>query len=111
MNKLYFNRLEIEREEDWQKISSEIPYLSFPSHWKVKIIPPSGGALARFLILKDNTKPNGESLSVYLDWFSRLGCMKNPYWELYPDSDGDCSRFALEETEALIAAIKEVKGE
>jgi hypothetical protein len=81
------------------KWTKEIPYISFPPDWKVKIIPPFGGAVIRFLIEK-----NGIIVSVYLDCYDNLGCHGAPYWEVYP-YDGDIYRCDMEDTKSLISAI------
>jgi hypothetical protein len=81
-----------------------IPPLEFPSTWKIKMVPPFGGALARFCVVTEFGK-----VSVYLDAYDQLGCMDNkPYWEIYPGSNeyGDPDRFQMNETTELIDGIK-----
>ena len=51
------------------KWSSQIPYISFPLEWQVKVIPPYGGAVIRFLIMQGAAK-----VSVYLDCYDNIGC-------------------------------------
>lgn len=91
--------------EEWREWAEQLPSLSFP--FPVRIVPPYAGALIRFW-----AGPNGE-VSVYLDAFEKLGHMGEPYWELYPNEEGDTERFLLSETSALIARIeallKEIK--
>lgn len=94
---------------EWRKWALEIPYIQFPSHWQVKVIPPFGSAVVRFGV----KFPNKEGyLSVYLDCYSYLGyCVDNsgeplPYWEIYPADGGDCARFPMERTDELIKAIE-----
>lgn len=95
-------RNEVEQEEDWDELQKLIPFLQFENHWKVKIIPPFHGAIARFTI------ENGDQyVSVYLDWFNRLAYMSGPYWEVYSRKTGECERFLLNETEQLMAYIKQ----
>lgn len=84
-----------------RKWSQMIPYLQFPNDWLVKIIPPFGGATIRFLVKKDIA-----SVSIYLDCYSNLGCMDEPYWEIYPYED-DTFRCPLNESETLLNAIKQ----
>lgn len=79
---------------------SEIPWISFPSDWKVQIIPPFCGAIARFRV----ELPDGRTKSIYLDYFDRLGSFGQPYWECYP-CDGDTFRCAMDETDELLKAI------
>ncbi len=99
---LEMQRLKIESQEKWREICKEIPSLNFKKEWNVKIIPPFGGALARFWIgYKENY------VSVYLDWYGRLGCVEEPYWELYPWED-DVKRYYLTETEELLKDIETV---
>lgn len=88
------------------KRAEDIPFISFPKHWEVKLIPPYGLAAIRFLVrLKD--KPS-QVMSVYFDTHDKLGCMGKPYWEIHPDINGDCSRFTIDETDKLISTIEDV---
>ena len=96
-------RSKIEQAEGWRELVRTLPYLSFPANCEVKILPPTGGALMRFLIrLKANPD---KTISVYFDQFSRLGCMAEPYWEMYPNKDEDTSRYYQGEEEGLMAEI------
>lgn len=99
---LEMQRYTIESKEKWREIIKDIPKLKFKSEWEVKVIPPFGGALARFTV-----DYNGNHVSVYLDWYGRLGCVEEPYWELYP-IDGDTRRYYLNETEELLKDIETV---
>jgi hypothetical protein len=91
----------IEREYEWDKWRKEIPDIKFPSDWKVKIIPPFGGAVIRFLVSKGS-----KTVSVYLDCYGELGAMDKPYWEIYPDKDGYNSRFYINEVDEFMQEIK-----
>lgn len=94
---------EMENKFEWRKWMVEIPYISFPSELKIKIIPPFAGAVVRFhAALKD--KPD-HFVSIYLDCYDILGWVGQPYWELYPDSDGDTFRCAMKDTDELLQAI------
>jgi hypothetical protein len=94
-------RAHVEENENWRDIMYKIPFIPFPPKWQIKPIPPFGGAVARFRV----KLPNGKEKSVYLDWFDRLGCYGEPYWEVYP-VDGDVGRCPVEDTESLIQLIK-----
>ncbi len=85
----------------WMK---ELPYLSFPSDWKVKIIPPFVGAVIRFKIRKETT-PVGYNVSVYFDGYDNLGCVLKPYWEVYP-ANGDTARFPLGQEAEMLKQIE-----
>ena len=95
-------RYEVECQEKWKEIISQIPSLKFKKKWEVIIIPPFAGAVARFLIAK-----KGEHIcSVYLDWYKRLGfCGGEPYYEIYPNLEGDTSRYTLNQTDELLKEI------
>jgi len=68
-----------------------LPAMKFPQDMTVQPLTPFGGAIVRFFL-------NG--YSVYLDCFSKLGCMEYPYWEVY---DGeDCHRFKMEDWQEMI---------
>jgi hypothetical protein len=91
----------IEEEYEWAKWASEIPYIKFPSSWEIKVIPPFGRAVSRFLVKKGNA-----SVSVYLDCYNALGSYGSPYWEIYPHDD-DVYRCGMKEVGSLLKAIKE----
>jgi hypothetical protein len=95
------NRYEVEDSEEWRKWCEEIPELKFPTGWRVKIIPPFGGAIARFRVFKGK-----KDVSVYLDCYDRLGCFGEPYWEIYPYEE-DVHRVPMKNVDELISAITE----
>jgi len=92
-------RHEIEASEEWRKWIEQIPALQFKPEWCVKVIPPFGGAMARFWI------DCGEAhCSVYLDCHEAIGYYGSPYWEVYP-VDGDVGRVAIHDAAGLIELI------
>ena len=96
----FMERSKVESSEKWRELQADIPSLNFKPEWGIKIIPPFGGAVARFIIMKDKEFV----CSVYLDWYSVLGCMDKPYYELYPFED-DVKRYYLNETNVLLQDI------
>lgn len=94
---------EYDRVMDTRGWGRRIPFLDFPEGWKIKVIPPFGGAVIRFLVSED-----GESwVSIYMDGYENLGYFGGePYWEVYP-VDGDVGRVELDETDALLEMIGE----
>lgn len=100
--------------------TDQIPFIPFKPDWKVKIIPPFGGATMRFLVERGDKK-----ISVYCDHFGILGLYFDPdgnevpYWEMYPrtylDADGsehgDVMRFAMKDVDKLVDHIeRELNG-
>lgn len=49
---------------EWRKWSQEIPYIQFPAHWKVKLLPPWACAIVRFMV-KSESNVGKEYVSVY----------------------------------------------
>lgn len=74
------------------------PELQFPADWRVRL-HPSASALTRFSI--------NDQISVYFDIDGTLGAMRQPYWEMYPDTSGEPMRFLVGEEDQLISAITE----
>lgn len=99
--KLMDARHVIEEHYQWRHWGLNIPNLKFDSEWEVRIIPPFGGALARFNVIKDD-----KWVSIYLDGYDELGYVGEPYWEIYPNQHGDCSRHLMNDTEELMAEIR-----
>ena len=92
-------RMEVESKWQFEEWRKEIPYLNFKEEWDVKIIPPYGKAMVRFIV-----KVGDVRISVYLDCYEKLGLDK-PYWEIFPAKDGDTERFPIDEADGLINAI------
>lgn len=82
----------------------EIPYLSFPQEWQVKVIP-NGHADARFLV---KLPEMNYRLSVYLDFDNKLGSFNGAYWEVYPNLDNDINRYSIDDTKGLLDGIQEI---
>lgn len=101
-------RAELEQKEQWDDIRQNMPWLDIPAGWAMKIIPPFGGATARFVV----RNAHGVEISVYADHFSRLGVMRRPYWEAHgiggPMTEADPDdpiRFDLNDTAGLLDAL------
>lgn len=107
--RFHFPRYESEARENWPGWRAAIeagPPLRFDPAWEVRVIPPSVGAMARFLV-----RLGERQVSVYLDVFNRLGSMDQPYWEAYPIGD-DAARFPMGDTKGLMSAIRrELSGD
>lgn len=85
---------------------NSIPFLTFKEHWEVRISFPFYGAAARFLVRK---KGSCNCVSVYLDTTDSLGFVGEPYYEIYPNKNGDNERFLLDEESisCMMSAIEE----
>ena len=97
-------RFHVEEEYEFRKWAGKMPAFQFDPNWEVKIIPPFGGAVARFYVINGN-----KHISVYFDAYDELGCVGEPYWECYPNAtNGDVARFLFGEEDALMQEIKKV---
>lgn len=96
----------MEQDLKWRELVKEMPFFEVPSGYQISVIPPFGGADARFLI----KRPDGQRVSVYADFYNNLGCMDGPYWEVCPcgDSVGRCD---IADTDTLWAMIRGEKDE
>lgn len=99
-------RYTIEHFEKWQEWACKIPAIEFPAGWKVTIIPPFCGAIARFYV---QVPGQLENKSIYLDVFDALGCVGKPYWEVYPYKN-DVGRCAMADVEKLLEMIADGEG-
>jgi len=99
-------RIIMETEYEWNKWTKEIPNITFKEEWNVKIIPPFGGAIIRFVV---NHKEDEKSwISVYLDCYDELGIFGEPYWEIYPykyEDYEDVCRIEMNNVNKLIEEI------
>lgn len=103
---LRMQRFEVEDKEDWHCWCQRIPSIPMRDDWKIKVIPPNMGAMARFVITRREA-----SVSVYLDVFDRLGSFGYgtepvPHSEIYPDASGDNWRCPMEDVDELVTAIE-----
>lgn len=109
-------RLRVEENEDWRKWGREAPWLQFPPELEVSIVPPFGGAMARFHVRFIGGERH---VSVYWDCLDRIGFMQRPYWEIYPvkfksngEDQEDCKRFLMgQEPEMMASIFKSLLGE
>ncbi len=99
-------RSQVEHDEKWSDIMKEIPPINFDKEWDILVIPPFGGAVARFIVMKDYVRV----ASVYLDWYEHLGIYGEPYYELHPWED-DIKRYSLKETIELVEDIRKLYKE
>ena len=91
------DRSRVEAAEDWRGEIATMPFIKFPHDWEIQVIPPFGGAVIRFRV----RLPSGVVKSIYLDSRDALGCVGEPYWEVYP-CDGDVGRCLKAETDQLL---------
>lgn len=105
---LKIKKLSMELEEvcEWSKWRVQIPFIKWPSNWLVKAVPPSHGAIVRYLIIEDGYSDNSW-VSVYLDCYDVLGYYGCPYWEIFPGHAHieDTNRIPMEETDGLLSII------
>ena len=95
-------RMLIEKKMEYDRWYEEIPFIKFPASWEVKIIPPFGGAVVRFRV----RNARGKEISVYLDCYDNLGHCGAPYWEIFPNAEGDISRYPMRGVDELLDGIK-----
>lgn len=96
---------EISRQYEWMKWVRELPFLHFDKDIVVKPIPPFAGAVARLIVAHKNSPEN--SISIYFDAYDKLGCMGEPYWEIYPH-ENDTIRFRLTETDEMVKFVNKM---
>ncbi len=87
-----------------EKWMQQIPYITFPQGWEIRVIPSFGCAVVRFMVKKGNRE-----ISVFLDCYRMLGAWDRPYWEIYPGPNerGEPERIAMEDVEELIYQISQ----
>ncbi|UFS81545.1 MULTISPECIES: hypothetical protein [Rhizobium] len=102
MQKVFYDeRIPLERKERWQELALSMPYIPVRGDWKVRILPPTMGAIARFHVMR------GEAhVSIYYDEYCRLGGWNEGYWEIWPDADEDNARFGKDDADELADAIE-----
>ena len=107
-SELELQRYRVESQENWREWCKKMPKLRFDPEWDVKIIPPFGGALARFAVSKGD-----RWCDVYFDAYSRLGWVMDdddnpiPYFELYPWEE-DVKRYYMDEVDELLRDIRTI---
>jgi len=97
------NMMEHEEKMEYRKWMNEIPFIEFPKNSIVKMVPPYLGAVVRFQVA-NKEKPD-KTVSVYLDCYDNLAHCGHPYWEIYPDEQGNNWRCGINEVDELSAMI------
>ena len=92
----------VERDLEYRRWATEIQFIKFPDDWEIKIVPPFGGAIIRFIVKRKGIEE--PKISVYLDCYDNLGSVGKPYWEIYPYK-GDTYRCLMGEVDDLLDAI------
>lgn len=100
-----YNLFELRANLEWDKWIVKIPFLNFPSHWNIKIIPPYLTGIVRFLVQTDKMLAD-EYVSIYLDCYDIAGFVGQLYWKIYPNEAGTSERFLMDETTNLMLAIE-----
>lgn len=104
---LAIRRGDIEQDERWRDWIARIPAIPMLAGWRVQVLPPYAGALARFTVIN----AAGQHKSVYLDVWERLGCWDGePYWEVYP-VDNDTGRCDMADVAELVRMIEAPRGD
>lgn len=94
-------RAHMENKYEWRKWTKDIPAIPVKPDWMMKVIPPFGGAVARFQVQIADAW-----VSVYLDCYDELGIVGQPYWEVYP-VNGDTARVLMNDVDELVDIIDE----
>lgn len=97
----YVIRYRIEAAEKWRELIDGMPWIQFPADWQIQMIPPFGGATARFRV---RVPGSDDWVSIYADHYDRLGYRGSPYWEVYP-YQGDIGRCDLADVQELLRMI------
>jgi len=98
---LTMTRHRIEEAQKWREEINNVPFIQFPSNWKVQIIPPFADAIVRFRVQIEG----GETRSIYLDGRNSLGYWGDGYyWEVYPYR-GDVGRCDMNDIPELLRMI------
>jgi hypothetical protein len=102
MEKVFYDqRIPVETLERWQEIGQALPYIPVRGDWKIRVMPPFAGALARFHVMRGDAH-----VSVYYDEYCRLGGWDEGYWEIWPDADGNNYRLGRDDAEELADVIE-----
>lgn len=86
----------------WHEIAKKMPFMKVPEGYEIAIVPPFSAADARFWV----KRPDGRVISVYADFYDSLGCVGEPYWEVYPCHDDENGRCSIDDVETLWKMIK-----
>jgi hypothetical protein len=92
---LIMTRHRIEDAQKWREEINNVPFIQFPSDWKVQVIPPFADAIVRVF------------RSIYLDGRNSLGYwgeVGDYYWEVYPYR-GDVGRCDMNDIPELLRMI------
>ena len=92
---------------DYKKVHGNyfVPYLNLPNDCEM-MFTPTYLAQARFMIRR---KANPSVVaSVYLDIFDNLGCIGEPYWEVWSERINETWRYVMKDVDALMVKVVEI---
>ena len=94
--------VEYAKEMESYKWALKIPFIRFPMHWQVRILPPFIGAVVRFEV-----KYKDILVRAALDCYGLLEYSELPqYWSI-TSMHSDIQTCAMEDTEELIKLIEQ----
>jgi len=94
--------VEYAKEMESYKWALEIPFIRFPMHWQVRILPPFIGAVVRFEV-----KYKDILVRVALDCYGLLEYSELPQCWSITSMYSDIQTCAMEDTEELIKLIEQ----
>lgn len=95
--------VEYAREMESYKWALKIPFIRFPMHWEVRVLPPFIGAIVRFEIRYKNA-----IVRVALDGYGMLEYSEMPqYWSI-TSMHTDVQTCDMNDTESLIKLIEQI---
>lgn len=90
-------------QETRKKFNHQFKEFAKQENIEAKEILPFYGATNRWIFSKSEI-----SISVYFDIHRVLGIHSRPYFEMFPNKEGDVSRFTEEEFSSLLGEISEM---
>lgn len=101
-----YNTPHYEVEHIMRNVDKEYNLVPLPDWICAKVIYPYGMAVARVVFYERSNTNNW--VSTYLDAIDQLGYVGAPYFELYPNEDGDTERFRMHEEPDLYRRVIEI---
>lgn len=99
-------RGKIEKVEAWHKWSDLIPYITWPSHWLIKPVPPTEYCLVRYRVTTKNLEEHGLHVSVWFDPYKRLSPCDYVYWGVSPDKVGNIGKWKMDEQAQMMEDVE-----
>jgi hypothetical protein len=95
--------IQMEHAFDYVRWNKAVPFIPFPVHWQIQVVPPVRGTIVTFNVKLDGMRRH---IQVLLDGYGLMGYSPQPIWMVRPDCNESMSALPVDDTEGLIRVVE-----